>query len=71
MFAPPGVPAEQVKILRAAYAKALTNSDLVAEAKKHGLEPELISGQEIEELAREVMSQPADVIASMKNVMGG
>jgi len=71
MFGPPGIPPEQAKLLRAAYAKALAHPDLHAEAKKHGLEPELISGEEIEELAREVMSQPADVIASMKNVMGG
>jgi tripartite-type tricarboxylate transporter receptor subunit TctC len=71
MFGPPGVPAEQVKILRAAYAKAVTNSDLVAEAKKQGLEPELIPGEEIEGLAREVMTQPPEIIAAMKKVMGG
>lgn len=71
MFGPPGVPAEQAKILRAAYAKALTNSDLVAEAKKQGLEPELIPGEEIEGLAREVMTQPPEIIAAMKKVMGG
>jgi tripartite-type tricarboxylate transporter receptor subunit TctC len=70
MFAPPGVPAEQVKILRTAYAKALTNSDLVAEAKKQGLEPELIPGEEIEALAKEVLTPPPDVIAAMKKVMG-
>jgi tripartite-type tricarboxylate transporter receptor subunit TctC len=69
MFGPPGVPPEHVKLLRAAYAKALASPDLIAEAKKHGLEPELIPGEEIEELAKEVMSQPPDVIASMKKVM--
>ncbi len=69
MFGPPGIAADHVKILRAAYAKALASPELIAEAKKHGLEPELIPGEEIEELAREVMSQPADVIASMKKVM--
>ena len=71
MFGPPGIPTEQLKALRAAYAKALTHPDLLAEAKKQGLEPELIPGEEIEALAREVMTQPPDVIASMKNVMGG
>ena len=70
MFAPPGVGAEQVKILRAAYAKALTSADLIAEAKKQGNDAELIPGDEIEALAKEVLSQPADVIASMKRVMG-
>ncbi len=69
MFGPPGIPTEHIRVLRAAYAKALASPDLIAEAKKHGLEPELIPGGEVEELAKEVMSQPADVIASMKKVM--
>lgn len=70
MFGPPGMPAEQVNILRAGYAKALAQPDLLAEAKKQGLEPELIPGEEIEALAKEVLTQPPDVIAAMKKVMG-
>jgi tripartite-type tricarboxylate transporter receptor subunit TctC len=70
MFAPPGVGAEQVKILRAAYAKALTSAELIAEAKKQGNDAELIHGEEIEALAKEVLSQPAEVVAAMKRVMG-
>ena len=70
MLAPPGIPTEQVKILRAAYAKALTSPELIADAKKQGLDVELIHGDDLEALAKEVMNQPADVIASMKKVMG-
>ena len=70
MLAPPGIAAEQVKILRAAYAKALTSPELIADAKKQGLDVELIHGDDLEALAKEVMNQPADVIASMKKVMG-
>ena len=70
MLAPPGIPAEQVKILRTAYAKALTSPELMADAKKQGLDVELIHGDDLEALAKEVMNQPADVIASMKKVMG-
>jgi hypothetical protein len=43
---------------------------LIADAKKQGLEPELIHGDELEALAREVMSQPAEVTGLMKKVMG-
>ena len=71
MFGPPGIPTEQIEVLRAAYAKALMNPDLVAEAKKQGLEPELIPGEEIAKLARQVVTQPPDVIEAMKKVMGG
>ena len=70
MSAPPGLAAGQVKILRAAYAKALTSPELIAEAKKQGFDTELIHGEDLEALAKEVLSQPADVIASMKKVMG-
>ena len=56
--------------MRAAYAKALTSPELIADAKKQGLDVELIHGDDLEALAKEVMNQPADVIASMKKVMG-
>jgi hypothetical protein len=71
MFAPPATPLDQVKILREGYAKALKSPELIADAKKQGLEPELIQGDEMEALAKEVLNQPAEVIALMKKVMGG
>jgi tripartite-type tricarboxylate transporter receptor subunit TctC len=70
MLATPGIPLDHIKILRAAYAKALASPELIAEAKKHGLETELIHGDDLEALAKEVLSQPSEVIASMKKVMG-
>jgi tripartite-type tricarboxylate transporter receptor subunit TctC len=69
MLAPPGMAAEQVKILRTAYAKGLTSPELIADAKKQGFDTELIQGDELEALAKEVMNQPPEVIASMKKVM--
>jgi len=66
----PGIPAEIVKILRAGYAKALMSAELIAEAKKQGFNAEHIPGEDLEALANEVMSQPADVVTSMKKVMG-
>jgi len=70
MFAAPGTAPELTKILRAGYAKAITSPELIADAKKQGLEPELIHGDEMEALAKEVLHQPAEVIAAMKKVMG-
>ncbi|MGH7793991.1 MAG: Bug family tripartite tricarboxylate transporter substrate binding protein [Candidatus Binatia bacterium] len=71
MFAPPNIPPEQVKVLRAGYAKALTSPELIAEAKRQGLDAELIHGDEMEALSKDVLNQPAEVIALMKKVMGG
>jgi tripartite-type tricarboxylate transporter receptor subunit TctC len=70
MFTAPGTAPELTKILRAGYAKALTSPELSADAKKQGLEPDLIHGDEMEALAKEVLNQPAEVIALMKRVMG-
>ena len=70
MSAPPGLAAEQVKILRAAYAKALTSPELIAEAKKQGFDTELIPGEDLEALAKDVIHQPAEIVAAMKKVMG-
>ena len=70
MFSSPRVPEGQLRPLRAAYAKGLSDPDLVAEAKKSGLEPELISGDELEALAKEVTVQPPEVIGLIKKLMG-
>jgi tripartite-type tricarboxylate transporter receptor subunit TctC len=70
IVAPPGVPAERVKTLRAAYASALNDADLLAEAKKRGWEVDPLTGEELESLAKEVIVQPPEVIERMKWVMG-
>ena len=70
MMSSPGIPEEQLKTLRAAFVKALNNADLLAEAKKKGIEIELISGEELESLAKAVIAQPPDVIALIRKLMG-
>ena len=46
----------------------VNDPELIAEVKKRGLERELIHG-EMESLAKEVMVQPSELIALMKEVM--
>ena len=69
MIASPTTPPELAKMLRDAYAKGLNDPDLIGEAKKKGLDPELIHGNDLETLAKEVMVQPPEVIALMKKVI--
>jgi tripartite-type tricarboxylate transporter receptor subunit TctC len=68
--APPGVPAERAKILRDAYAKAISDPELLAEAEKRSWNVEPLTGEELESLAKEVTAQPSDVIERMKWVLG-
>ena len=66
----PGVPADRVKILRDGFLKALADPELLAEAEKRGWEPDPVSGEKLEALAREVVSQPPEVIARMNVILG-
>ena len=70
MVAAPTIPAERTRILRSAFARALKDPELITEAKKRnfGLEP--VSGEELEALANEVMTQPPAVIQRLKNLLG-
>jgi tripartite-type tricarboxylate transporter receptor subunit TctC len=70
MMTSPGTSQENIKTLRAAFVKALGDPELLAEAKKKTLEVELITGEELESLAKEVVSQPADIIGRMKKLLG-
>jgi tripartite-type tricarboxylate transporter receptor subunit TctC len=70
MVGPAGVPADRLKILRSAYLSALKDPELKAEAEKRGFEMEPVAGQELENLAKEVIAQPPAVIERMKKVLG-
>jgi hypothetical protein len=50
--------------------RALKDPALKAEAEKRGYEMEPAAGEELEKLAKEVMSQPPAVIERMKKVLG-
>jgi tripartite-type tricarboxylate transporter receptor subunit TctC len=69
MVAPPGVPADRVKILREAYNKALRDPALLEEVTKSRLDMEPSTGEEIEALIKEIMDQPPEVIALVKKIL--
>jgi tripartite-type tricarboxylate transporter receptor subunit TctC len=68
-IAPPGVPAERVKILREAFAKTMQDPEFLDDVKKKKLEPDPTGGEEIEALAKETMAQPRDVVERIKKVL--
>ena len=70
MMASPNTPADHVKTLRAAFVKAVNDPELLAEAKKKTMDVELISGEEIDALAKEVVNQPAEIVARLKKLLG-
>jgi len=70
MFGPPGMPADRLKILRDAYAKTMKDPQFQAEVKKRNYEFDPVSGEELEKLAKDVTTQPPDIIERLKKVLG-
>ncbi len=68
MVAPPGVPADRVKILRDAYGKSLRDPDLLAEVQRSRLDMEPSTGEEIQNLFKELMTQPREVIERVRKI---
>jgi len=70
LVAPPGVPADRVKILRESLEKTLNDPVFQAEAEKRRLEIDPTTAQELETLAKEVIATPPDVVARMRKLLG-
>lgn len=69
MVAGPGNPPERLKIMRDAYAKAMRDAGLIEEAKKGQMDMEYTSGEELNNLMKELMSQPKDVNERVKKIL--
>jgi tripartite-type tricarboxylate transporter receptor subunit TctC len=70
IVAPPGVPAERLKILRDAFNKSVNDPTLLAEAEKRRLEMDPSTAEELDALTKEVMAAPPDVIQRMQKLLG-
>jgi tripartite-type tricarboxylate transporter receptor subunit TctC len=68
LMAPPATPAGRVAILRAAHEKASKDDELLAEAKKLRIEITHLRGEHLQSVAKEVMTQPPEVIEQIKKL---
>jgi tripartite-type tricarboxylate transporter receptor subunit TctC len=66
---PPGVPAERIKILREAWNKTMKDEEFLTEAKKRRWPVEPVAGEELDSLAREVTTQPPEVVQRLKKFL--
>jgi tripartite-type tricarboxylate transporter receptor subunit TctC len=67
---PPGVPPDRVKIIRDAFNKTINDPALLAEAEKRRLDIDPAKGEELDALAKEVMTAPPDVVEKVKKLIG-
>jgi tripartite-type tricarboxylate transporter receptor subunit TctC len=68
-MAPPGVPAEQIKILRDAFNAALKDRELLAEAERLSIEIAPQSGEKVQRLVESAFSAPAHVVDRLKKIV--
>lgn len=71
MMVTPGTPPDRIKILRAAYDKALKDPELLREAEKGKMDVDPTSGEELEALIKKTMEQPKEVITRVKKMLDG
>jgi tripartite-type tricarboxylate transporter receptor subunit TctC len=69
VMATPGTPPDRVKILREAFSKALKDPELLAEAAKKRLEIDPATGEDLDSLAKEVMSVSRDTVERLRRLL--
>ena len=68
--APPGVPAERLAALRAAFGVAVKDPGLLARASKMGLDVSYESHEAVETALQGLYGTPAAVVTQVKQIMG-
>jgi len=69
LFGPPGMPTDRLKLLRDGFNRMMADPELVADAKKKGLDAAPLSGEELEALIKEAGVPSADIIQRLKPLM--
>jgi tripartite-type tricarboxylate transporter receptor subunit TctC len=69
IVAPPGTPAERLKILREAFLKTMKDPELLAEAKRKNFDITPSTGEELESLAKLVMNHSQEIVERVKILM--
>jgi len=70
MMATPGVPADRVKILRDAFNATMKDSEFLTDIDKRQFDLDPVPGEELENIVKDVMSQPPDIVERMKKLLG-
>jgi hypothetical protein len=64
------VPAERVTLLRQAYLTMLHDRDVLADAKKTGIEIEPVSGEDMDRMLKRLYASPPDIVRKARELAG-
>lgn len=70
VFLPPGVPQDRVDALRRAFDATMKDPDFLAEAQRLMIPVEPNSGENLDKIAKEIVSTPAQAITLAKKLLG-
>jgi tripartite-type tricarboxylate transporter receptor subunit TctC len=65
----PGVPAERVAALRAAFDATMQDSEFLAEAKALNFDVEPVRGEDMQNIIAKIMATPKDIAAKAKHLL--
>lgn len=69
LIAPPNVPADRVTLLRKALMEMMKNPEFVADVEKAQLEISPIAGEKLQEMVRNLVATPADIVEKFKKAI--
>jgi hypothetical protein len=70
MLGTPGIPPDRVKILRDAFNATMKDPEFLAELDKRKFDLDPTSGEELDKIVKEAMSQTPETIARLKKLLG-
>jgi tripartite-type tricarboxylate transporter receptor subunit TctC len=71
ILTPPGVPADRVAALKAAFHDAMVDPAFLADAKKQRLEVKEVDGEKVAKLLATAFAMPPEVVKAANDAMGG
>jgi len=70
MIGTPGTPTDRVKMLREAFNETMEDKEFLADLEKRKFDLDPTSGDELEKIVKDALSQPAEIIGRMKKLLG-
>ena len=71
ILTPPGVPADRVAALKAAFHAAMADPAFLADARKQRIEVKEVSGEKVGQIISGAFAMPADVVKAANEATGG
>jgi hypothetical protein len=70
MIGPPGTPPDRLRLLREAFNKTMEDKEFLDDLDKRKFDLDPTGGEELEKIVKDALSQPPEIVARMKKLLG-